>query len=302
METIKTIYDPSALGLQVSKRVGEELIVFCPYHPDSNPSAEYNPTKGVFYCFGCHESKTAKQLADDLGGSLVAISTLPSEFDPKIGDDQDWVGWTKNPLAYGNGYLFDRVVSDKQIQKYGIMEHQEGVIFPIADRFENVVGVQVRRYTKKPKYMFYGKRQSIWPMSNLFGSGPLFVTEGVFGVLRAEHAAYGCAVSIMGSGGVEFSTKILNNLGHREVYIVMDQDWAGLVAAGKFLIMGFKVILHNDRFEPDDWSITRWASLYAEPETAAYSGSAAVQTIIDGCDDPLKMYNLLDKFWNKGGF
>ena len=80
--------------------MGDELLVFCPYHFDSNPSAEYNLEKGLFYCFGCHESKTAKQLAGDLGGALIIMSTIPDEYRKHPGDDLGWVDLLRNPLRY----------------------------------------------------------------------------------------------------------------------------------------------------------------------------------------------------------
>jgi hypothetical protein len=126
------VYDPELLGLQISRRVGDdEVQCFCPYHSDSRPSAEYNIEKGLFYCFGCQESKTAKQLANDLGGVMVEIRESLYVETRAEGHELDWTNLALAEFAKGNEYLAERGVNITSILLHQIKHFDDGIIFPI---------------------------------------------------------------------------------------------------------------------------------------------------------------------------
>jgi len=57
-----------AVLLRSGKWKGDEIVFQCPYpekhqHGDRTPSAEYNPSKGVWHCFGCGAEGTSSDLA-----------------------------------------------------------------------------------------------------------------------------------------------------------------------------------------------------------------------------------------------
>lgn len=293
------IYDPEFLGLQVSKMMGEEAIVFCPYHSDSNPSAEFSLTKGLFYCFGCQERKTAVQLAEELGGELVELAEIPG-VDLGLGFEKGeklWFDILKNPLATDSEYLAKRMVSQNQIWKHDIRENKDGVIFPIRDKMYNAIGAQSRHYKRKPKYLFHGKRFPIWPIENALQPGPMFVVEGVFGVLRAERIVNQATVAIMGAGAVKNASGFLNGLGSTvRPMAIMDNDYAGLLAAGKFVLMGVPAILTPFENDPDEWSFEQWEYIGQHYESNL---TWEVEDVIERSKDPLKMRSTLVKFWRK---
>ena len=292
---MKVIYDPEFLGLQVTKKMGEELIVFCPYHSDSNPSAEYNVNKGVFYCFGCQTGRTAEQLAEDLGGSLVPIGETELDYVPKKGEETDWKRLLINPLASENEYLKERKVRRQDIWRFGIKENDDGIIFPLEDIFENVQGIQIRHYSKKPKYLFHGKRTKLWPIKNALKPGKIFITEGVFGSLRAQRYEVN-SVAMLGASSVEPIANFIKGQGHLEPYAVMDLDYAGLLAAGKFVLMGIPAILHKFEADPDEWSVSKWKNVYTYTHVFR---TYDVNQIIDRSEEPGRLERTLKKFWKK---
>ena len=298
------IYDPEFLGLQVSKMMGNEAIVFCPYHSDSNPSAEFNMAKGLFYCFGCQERKNARELADDLGGELVALAAVPSDdLEAELRfekGESDWVNILKNPLAIGNDYLESRMVPKKQIVKHGIRHNSDGVIFPMRSKRRLFVGAQIRHYKRKPKYLFCGKRSPVWPIENMLVPGPMFVVEGVFGVLRGERCVSQSVVSMLGAGAVRNVGRYLKGVGSTiQPIAIMDDDFAGLMAAGKFVLMEIPVILNpfeRANFQPDDWEFVHWDFVGDKFMNLL---TWEVEDVIERSNEPAKLRAALVKFWSE---
>ncbi len=299
------IYDPVLLGLEVVKSMGDELLVFCPYHFDSNPSAEYNLSKGLFYCFGCHEAKNAKQVAEDLGGSLVAMSFIPAEYIKISGDGLGWLSLIRNPLAIGNDYLVGRGVLDYFVEKYDIRSNDEGIIFPLKDLQSKIKGVQIRHFDKMPKYKFYGQRTPVWPMETLTEDRikeDLFITEGIFGALRIKYLArsyeyLGDAIAIMGSSSIKKTVQLIKRLDNRNPYALMDGDFAGRVAAGKFILLGFPaIILPKKCSPPDELSIKEFTDIKDNlDDYLVYD----VMDLIEKTEESERLQMVLEKFWRK---
>ena len=293
---MKATYDATMLGLEVVKGMGhEELLVFCPYHSDSRASAEYNRTKGMFYCFGCGTYKTAAELAEDLGGELVAVSMDGVEREEATGESLAWLRLLSNPLAFDNEYLQSRRVLDEQVELRGIRANADGIIFPILDKFNKPVGAQIRHLARQPKYKLHGERTPVWPLGNLTRKeGDLFITEGVFGVLRAERIEYGNAVALMGASSVEKAARQIKLLNFRTPYAAMDSDKAGLIAAGKLILLGIPAIFHESGIAPDDWTIPQWEHVALNArELAIYD----VNEVIDMSDDPESVLKILETFY-----
>lgn len=287
------VYDPEAIGLKITRMIRNEALCYCPYHSDSNPSAEYNVIKGVFHCFTCKASKTSKQLVEDLGGSLVEVpreSVLDQR--EKLGIDTEWISnLLKNPLALGDEYMRSRGVSDKLIEKYKIRKTPAGIAFPILNRFGSLVGVQLRQTKAKPKYMFYGQREPIWPWSNFAKPQNLVITEGVFGVLNAQSAKIP-AISIMGSGQIDRVIRILNTNGMVKPYVFLDDDYAGLLAAGKFILNGIPAIVRAepaDEIDPKDFR-----RIY---DHLGFYSTLDVMEVVDRSSQPFKLQSALEKYY-----
>lgn len=291
------VFDPLALGLEIAGKSGDELIVFCPYHNDTKPSAEYNVQKGLFHCFGCHTNKNARQIATDLGGYLVMVSAESTfgfgEFDEEV-EEREWVKLLSNPIATGNEYLEQRLVEDWQIELHKIRANSKQIIFPMIDQLGVIQGIQVRNLTtERRKYMFYGDKTPLWPMKDIQKKKFLVVVEGVFGVLRAEKYEIN-AVATLGSSNVLTVSKVLKGMRNTMPVIFMDHDFAGFLAAGKYALLGFHVIINGKGIDPDDMNKAEWETLLEEMEL-----TKDVNRIIDLSPDPKRLMGKLESFWSK---
>ena len=255
--------------------------------------------------FGCHEAKNAKQIAEDLGGSLVAMSFIPVEYIKREGEGLDWVNLIRNPIALENDYLINRGVSDSFVETYDIKSSSEAIIFPLKNLQSKVQGVQIRHFDKMPKYKFYGQRTPVWPMETLTEfrrRGDLFITEGIFGALRIKHLInlygdWGDAIAIMGSSSIEKTVQIINRLDNRKPYALMDNDWAGRIAAGKFILLGIPAIVLPEKFNPPDELVPEEFRMIKDNLEAYLTHD--VMDLIEQSDDPKKLQTILEKFWRK---
>lgn len=245
---MNTIIDVAALGFETFKYSGEEAIVRCPFHDDHSPSSSINVVTGVFHCFSCGANSSAEHLATQLGGEVIWVPDNRGLRRVDGGEvETDWRSLLLAPVAFGNEYLHDRGVTDKLIAKYGIRENEDGIIFPLKDISGRICGVQVRHYVRKPKYIFHGVRPALFPFENLTAKpkDPLFIVEGVFGVLNAEKFGVN-AVATMGASS--FAQSIIYLEQARAIHkgktaIIFDPDDAGVIAAAKLSVHNFRVVV-----------------------------------------------------------
>lgn len=289
--------DPFVLGLEIVRKTGnpKEFQVSCPFHDDSHPSATLNVTNGLFYCFGCHTNSDAGKIAKTLGGyvSFVPITELKGMESSEIGEIDDWrSALSLAKLAFGNEYLAERNVHDALVKRYGIVALDNGIGFPIKNMNLYTIGMQVRQYhSTTSKYLFYGEQSLLWPIqdfNNLVMNDKIFITEGVFGALRAiKSGLFGFALMGAGRVGPTMSgfTSMFRTFG------VMDEDDAGFLAAAKLTILGIpclKVI----GFEADSEDTKRWREVTAD----VYNFTISTQYFVDRYSDPQKAVEIVTKF------
>lgn len=257
------VYDPEALGLKVARTVGNEATCWCPYHSDHMPSASFNFVKGVLYCFACGATKYANAIAIDLGGVVqrIDVKGLRSYAD----EAPEWRWILSCPLAHDSAYLKLRGVTNTEVDAFDIRELSDGVAFILHDQRGMPCGAQVRHIKRKPKYMLYGDVPSFWPYVRLFNGEydaerPLFVVEGVFGVVRAFGAGQQ-AVAMLGAA--KAGERLASELScFKQVFVLMDPDFAGYKAALRLSYVSrgrIKAILPGE--EADELSTTDWSEL-----------------------------------------
>lgn len=285
------LIDPHALGFEVVRVNGEETIVMCPFHSDHSPSATFNMEKGLFHCFACGEGMGLRQLARSMDGDIVYI-TNPAMVAAKIQKDEgkEWHNLMYNPHAMFDPYLEKRKVSNSQVVKYGIRATSQGVFFPMKSLTGEITGFQIRKRVGRPKYLFEGKRQPVWPMEVVWGlkkGETLFVTEGVFGALRALRSGVK-AVAVMGASSVKGAAEILNG---RNLIGVFDDDYAGYLASAKWIAMGYKAAFPT--FEADEASPETWREFAQHPTV-----SESVSDFADMVDNRERFEAIVYKFRN----
>lgn len=225
-----------SLGLSVAGSSGnDELIVRCPFpeHDDRSPSASFNSAKGVIYCFGCGQSATANQVAD-LTGGYVQITNTPDTA--KRIPENLWRQLLRNNFAYRNEYLSKRYVSDDLVTKFGIRANANSIIFPFRKNSpftEDIVGVQIRQFTKRPKYLTFGEKVPLWPLDAKYNTlEPLIICEGIFSALRLIEFGYQSYATL----GAMIKTDAKDYLRkYTKVIGIFDDDKAGYLACGRLL-------------------------------------------------------------------
>lgn len=266
-------YDPRQLGLFVNHYSGEEASVLCPFHNDHRPSATFNIRTGLFYCFACGASATAKSIAMKTGGTLTR-TFIPSAIRRNRASDMPWHSLLMGDLAIRHPYLVKRGVTDEQVRKYGIRRTKNAIVFPMYGVNGRIMGVTLRRKPGlSPKYLVYGNKPPLWPLkpdalSERYEADIVFVVEGIFGVLRAERAGV-MAFSIGGAMLKYEANRILRNL--KDVRGFFDDDDAGLIASVRLLQVEptARIILPGG--EADELSDKRWQSLAARRTVRSFT-------------------------------
>jgi DNA primase len=272
---VMKMVDPYALGLDVTGINGDNALCRCPFHNDNHPSGSFSLSKGIFHCFACGENANLKSLAEITGGEIVYTNDYLTTKN-KVAETEDWIRFLSYPLAIDNPYLEKRQVTNEQVEQFKIRQFADGIIFPLSKCNGQTIGVQIRFYTKKPKYMFFGERPQLWPLESLKGiKGTVFLTEGIFGALRARNAKLDAFAS-MSCTSISKVVQILNG---RPVVVVFDNDFAGYVGAGKLILSGYDAACPT--FEADSASKGFWKTFSEEmpvtrsvSQLAKYSGSS----------------------------
>lgn len=248
--------NPDELGLETFGGTGDEVLVRCPYHDDSHPSARFNVQTGLFYCFSCGVGKSAKQVADDLGG---VVSDAPMKVKRHFEEpDIDWrTRFLRLRLATDNLYLKSRQVPNVAVEKLQIRAFEDGIVFPLFCTTQGeICGVQIRQYTKTPKYLFYGDIPAIYPMTGLPATEYAILVEGVFSVIRGRSAGFE-TFAVMGAtklgGGLKYF------FDRTKVRGVFDPDGAGYTASAKLSAIGIPCLRYE--FEADERSIDDWRTV-----------------------------------------
>lgn len=274
-------YDAKELGLEVTGYSGiNEVLCKCPNpeHSDSNPSASFNIENGLLYCFSCGYSVNAYQLAKQAG---VALERKPIKY-VKPDSEQLWKEFYKLPQATGNKYLRSRDVGDMTVGVFDIRQSNKGIVFLFRDYKSNLVGCQLRQYDKKPKYLTFGERVLFdltkLPLYN--PSKPLYLTEGVFGMIRGYQSGFQTLATI---GAMIKESTLEPILNWSKVYGVFDNDLAGSIAAVRLLkfVPQAKIVLGATA---DEMSYEQWKDLHN-----SYLTTSNILDIINLSKEPDKL-------------
>lgn len=268
---------PEELGFVVHGYSGDEALVLCPYHDDHNPSARLNVKTGLFHCFVCGTGKRAKDIAREFGGHVSEITEMARRKfeEPEI----DWRSrFLACPLALDNEYLKKRKVPEIAVRKLLIREYEDGIIFPLfGSTSGDVIGVQVRQYTKEPKYVFYGERPAIYPLTGYPPRGDAILVEGIFSVIRGRSAGFE-VFAVMGAASVAPAMKYFFD--RTKVRGVFDPDEAGYIASAKLASVGIACI--STPFIADEQSTADWKMIMSDRTHFTMNAGSFVEHIASG--------------------
>lgn len=229
--------DPQALGLEVFKVTGDEVLVLCPFHDDSKPSASFNVEKGLFHCFACGASMGSNRVAAELGGAVVGLASLSHLEDRR--EEKEWRPLLYSPLAIDHPYLKKRGITNAEVTKYQIRciklgMDDDGVGFPITTRDGSVIGLNVRRSApvgNQARYVTYGEKAALWPFQEFGSERNPRIVEGAISAIKLRRVGIP-AFATMGAGAINRAIIALNG---RRVLVLFDDDFAGYLGAAKLV-------------------------------------------------------------------
>lgn len=178
-------YNPNDFGFTVGRTMGDEAMVICPFHDDTKPSAVFNVSTGLFFCYACRTGLNVNQLAKRL--KVNGIAKREVTHTGRLDADEDlWERrWSAATQVDDSSYILSRGVSLNLSRQLMVREDREGILFPQSPDGVQVVGIQVRSTTGRgPRYKFHGKRLPLWPFWLWKEAESPVLTEGSFGALR----------------------------------------------------------------------------------------------------------------------
>lgn len=243
-----------ALGVDVRRESGNELIGCCPVHekatgkPDRSPSWSMNATTGLWLCHSCGSRGNLPQLIAEITGSYESVSSiyhllmnagmeqLTKPKVQKIKSDVDWetyMSFDKPPYDQ----LVKRNLKASAAEKYGIRwdTSKRAWIIPIISPTGDLLGWQ-----EKSSYGVLNQPNGVKKSDTLFGidrftSRTAVLVESPLDVVRFASAYSG--FQCLASFGVQVSKKQINILEKAcdLLIVALDNDEAGITVGNKLM-------------------------------------------------------------------
>ncbi len=258
-----------SIGLDVESEVGDDLIVYCPYHNNHRtPAGEVSKERGVFYCFSCNTAAPLERLVMKVTGRTFfeAMRLIKSkEVDSSI-VDQVSKAFDKKP----DFVMFDELLvarlnqaanNSDRAQKYlryrdiaqsinthslGYSESQDMVTVPVHSPDGMLLGFVARSIEGKSFKNSPGlpKSKTLFNIHRVKSKPFVFVVESSFDALRLSQQGIP-AVATLGAGVSKAQIKLLDQY-FNSVYAIPDADAAGAEMVEKLKKgLGSKVVSIN---------------------------------------------------------
>jgi DNA primase len=237
-----------------------------PRHDDSDPSFRVWEKEKSWACMGCHNGrKNSKdrnygsdcfaflqwmshgkmnwrqavlKLADEAG------IPLPDDKNQKVYDQKKLLAKSlmKNLQGIPLNYLKSRGVDSRDIDRWIIGCDGPKIVFPLLDRYKNVLGFTRRwmdetgkedKYRNSPTSSIFNKSYYLYGIHNFDDEfEEIRITEGPLDVIIAEKYGVKNIFATLGTAFTEGHSEVIKNLGKIPVFIY-DGDDAGLKAIKK---------------------------------------------------------------------
>ena len=78
--------------VSLNKRTGANLFGLCPFHGEKTASFSVNPSKGIYYCFGCHKGGGAINFMMEIEGMNYpdAVRALAKRVGMQVPEDEQY--------------------------------------------------------------------------------------------------------------------------------------------------------------------------------------------------------------------
>ena len=270
--------------MQAGIRTGDEQMVKCLFHDDSNASMQFNVDSGLYLCFACHAKGNIKSLERHLGVRIsegeVDVVDIIARLDALRDQDttpreavlpESYLNQYKFPTDYWTERDFTQATIDSFDLGYDIMN--DAVTIPLRNVNGGLLGV-IRRYNGKNvrhndryRYPKGFKRASnlfaSWLINQDDESDTVVLVEGstdAMAVWQAGHAAG----AIYGSSLSGAQHRLLRRLGVVRVILAFDNDTAGEKARNGALGYRSTVVRGQERWVYDRASDLRHSFIVEE--------------------------------------
>lgn len=291
------VIDQLERAVSKTKILRNDIMIICPFHPDSNPSCSVHISGhkgpiGTYHCWSCGASGNWGRLADKLGldhgeyhhpenpfGSRLRAMERKEKEEMDLRRDQfrGHMPLGCSPWEFGDW----RNLSQEYLIKLGAQRYYDDrsecfrIVFPVKNRIGVVIGSAARRLDDGKSYPWLNS-PGRWARKALF---PCFllpkniktvaIVEGPYDSLRLNHCGIP-ALSIMGTQNWDHGKmSILDALGIKSIVICMDGDAAGRGAEttifnateNKFNRKRFRLPFENPAVDPGNMSTERIEAL-----------------------------------------
>lgn len=246
-------YESLVDHLAVAAHNGDEYMVRCLFHDDSNASMQFNVDKGLFVCFACGATGNHRTIQKQLG-----LRFSDGEFD--VADIRARLDALKRPAtddvlpvlqesyldryAFPTGYWESRGITRETaaIFDLGYDPLGEYVTIPIRNVRGQLLGV-IRRFLDPDAELRYRYPKGFKRSTNLFASwlveadedcDHVVLVEGALDAIKVWQAGYS-ALAIYGSSISAQQVRLLRRLGIGQVTLFFDNDAAGRKATDSAL-------------------------------------------------------------------
>lgn len=243
----------------------------CPHpdHIETDPSFRiwYDPKKKFYtwYCFGCNPETMKKKLdcfsfyiwIHDYSGSTnrktlqEAVRFFAKEYDIPLEPDkyedlyvkqhQLAASFHDNLFPNVKDYLYNRDLSDEDIEEYRIGFDGKRIVFPLLNKKKRCVGFCKRLFgnSDDPKYLnsytspIFKKKEylyGIWKIDRSLDY--VIITEGIFDVILALKYGFKNVLCTLGTAFCEEHLPLIKD---KKVYLCFDGDNAGRKATERAL-------------------------------------------------------------------
>lgn len=242
----------AAVGVDIEAEVGEDFIVFCPYHNNwRSPAGEVSMTNGFFYCFSCNATASldrfvmkvsgrtyfealrlikSKEEQSDIIGDVIKTLERKPEFVPF---DQSVVTMLHNNLLdypEGTNYFRSRKINAHSEDYFdlGYSAKNQMVTVPVHSPDGMLLGFVARSIDGKvfKNSQNLPKSKTLFNLHRVKSEPFVFVVESSFDVIRLSQAGIP-AVATLGAGVSTRQAKLLDQY-FNTVISVPDQDAAGI--------------------------------------------------------------------------
>lgn len=254
-------------GINIEYEIESDYIIYCPFHNNyRTPAGEISKESGLFYCFGCQESKglaevvmfTTKRtffeatrmieskkiesnIVDDISKILAKNESL-KEFDLSTVHRLNSVALSSHRAA---DYLRGRSITKDSVEKYliGYSEKQDMITIPIFSVDNICLGMVGRSIEGKQFKNTPGlpRNKTFFNISRNKAADKIFLVESSFDAIRLEQVG-AKALASLGASTSSYQRELLKKY-FNSIIVVSDNDDAGNTMKEKLkAALGSKVI------------------------------------------------------------